>query len=389
MLILGGLALLTNMFATNMVMLIISRAFVGLTGGAAYSVGLMGIGQLYSDPKERGRYLALTGTIMAICMLLASIVTGLIVDMFGWRIVTVYHLLFFVLGVVFIIIGAKIPNEEASTHVVKADLTGIIGLALFLAGFNFALSLGSGLVPWGSPLNIVFFVALVVGLITLIVDIMRKRERALIPLNVLKNKNFLLLFGSYATNVISAMAFFIFLPYFVMYVMEQSATTAGIIMLVLNIPGVFMGAVFGKTIVKSGSVKSSVLICSIGRLVGMIMLALIVTASSPVWLMCIITFLAGFTSALGNSAFNTAGQIQLPRSLQAQAIPTLGMGAGVGAIIGTALCTTFISQGIAEGFIPCLWISCAVLVLSMLLVLPLKSAKDIGEIEEVQQGGSE
>lgn len=382
--IVGILALVSNIFASNMLMLISSRAFVGYATGCILSVGFMGIGEMYSDEKERGRYLALSGTIMAICMLLASVVAGIIIDSAGWRYVQIYHIPFFILGIIFIAAGPNLQDEEKSSFKVKPDFLGIIGFSLSLGGLIFAMSLGNSLVPWGSPLNLVFFTAAVVGLIILIASIAKKKERALIPLNVLKNKNFNLLFGSYAANCMSAMVIFIFLPTYVMFVQQQSATVAGIVMLVLNIPGIILGAVFGRMIVKTGTVKGSVLIFSFGRVIALLLLALVVSVSSPVWLMCLISFLAGITSALGNSAFTTAGQIQLPRSLQAQVIPTLGVASGLGAILGTVICTTFISQGIVEGFAPCLWISIVVLAISMLLVLPLKNAKQIGEAEFVK-----
>ncbi|WP_411681343.1 MFS transporter [Clostridium thailandense] len=382
--IVGAVALATNIFASSMLILIISRAFVGYATGCVLSVGFMGIGEMYSDEKERGKYLALSGTIMAICMLFASVVAGLIIDHAGWRYVQLYHIPFFILGIIFVAAGPNLQNEEKSSFKVAPDFLGILGFSLFLGGFLFALSLGNSLVPWGTPLNLVFFAALVVGLVILIAAIAKKKERALIPLNVLKNRNFDLLFGSYAANVMSSMVIFIFLPTFIMFVQHQAATLAGIVMLVLNIPGIILGAVLGKVIVKTGTVKGSVLLISLGRVIALLLLALVVTASSPIWLMCVISFLAGMTSALGNSAFTTAGQIQLPRSLQAQAIPTLGVASGIGSILGTVICTTFISQGIVAGFVPCLWISIVVLAISMLLVLPLKNAKQIEETERAK-----
>ena len=369
--VIGIVGIAAMSMANSMWTLVALSAAVGLCTGCVMSLGIMSIGEMFADDGERAMYISLTGTVMAVCMITSGVLTGIVVDSLGWRFVPVLVWPLILLGTILFAVGADPDTDEPVDMGGSVDILSMAGLFLFLGSLIVILSMQS-IVPVGSAPFYVFFVLLVVGLVLLVMGIRSRGDAALIPLSLLKSKTFDLMFFSFILNVASSMAFFIFLPYFLQMYAGVSATVAGLVMTVLNIPGVFLGVVIGNMVGKSGSCRSAVLLFGPFRIVAMAVLAFFVTPEMPVWIYFVLSFLNGFTSAVGSSAYTTGAQVQLEPELRAMGIPTLSMANGLGGIIGTAASTLFIGQGIVEGFKPALIVAIVMAALSILLALPLK-----------------
>ncbi|MFT5145139.1 MAG: EmrB/QacA subfamily drug resistance transporter [Rhodothermales bacterium] len=239
----------------GMQQLVIFRAIQGLGGAGLFAMAFIIIADLF-PPAERGKYQGLIGAVFGIASILGPLVGGLLTDhgsgiipgIEGWRWVFYVNIPFGALAVWFIVsrMPALIPPGEKR----RLDFGAAALLVVGLVALILALQLDRQQYPWGAPRTLGLF-TLAVAALGLFVHRSATSDNPILSLRLFKNPVFarsvlaLFLLGASFLNLV------IFLPLFLVNVLGESATRAGMSLIPLS-----MGVVFGATV--SGQLVSRV-----------------------------------------------------------------------------------------------------------------------------------
>lgn len=370
----GAVVILSRVFAQSMWAIIIPGILYGFVSAGVYVVGYSMVRDLY-DAKTAGLYLGFVGTFMSIATLLGPTVCGAVIDLGSWRYVN--HLIwpFLLLASILCFCGVKVKKEDVQELAINSrfDLAGAICLAVFLGCFILVLSLGASFAPFGGLASNLMIVGAVVGLIGLVLMIRKKGQESILPIGVLKDRNTLALAGGNLFSNLSNMAAFFFIPTFALYVMQTTATQAGLTTTLMGVAGLFMGPIYGRMIGKAGTAKPVFLATTGLRIAIALAFVLLLNANTSLILLYVLMLIASFYSAALGVTFATAPQIQIDPSHRIQSNSVIQVCQNIGGSLGTAVYTLVIALfGIAQGMKVAFIISLVAAVLAFLCGLPLK-----------------
>jgi MFS family permease len=365
--------------APSMWVIVLPSVFLGMYSPSTYVLGYSTIRDMY-DQKAAGTFLGIVGTMQGLGLLLGPAVSGLVVQNLGWRALNFIICPIFALSALLMLFGCKVTKEETK-HMATAsvfDALGAISATMFLAALILFLSLGSR-APYGSPLSNVLLAIALLGMTLLIVDIRKKGTAAFVPAPVLKDRNTLCLTIANFFGTFSAMACTFFLAPFIMTVMGRDAVSTSIANSVLAIAGLFMGPIIGRAIGKAGNARFVIMWGSGAyRFVLQIALLIALGPQTPIWIIYIIMFFAGFYSVAAGVAPAVAPQIQLRPEIRQQGNSIIQLGQNFGASVSIAVYTAVISSsgGIEKGFKTSLIIATAAAVIIFFAGIPLKKLEE-------------
>jgi EmrB/QacA subfamily drug resistance transporter len=242
-------------FSQTIIQLIIFRGIQGFGGGMIMSTSFTTIGDLFS-PRERGRWQGMMGGVFGLSSLFGPTLGGYIVDNLDWSWV---FWIFLPVGVIaFFMILRLYPRTEQQEKE-KIDYLGSGVLTIVIL----TLLLGLGWVgreyAWNSPLIVGLFSVSFVFFI-LFIWIESKVKSPVVPLHLFKNS---VVSVSNSVSFLSGMAMFgiiMYVPFYVQGVLGRSATTSGLVEMVMTISMVGCSAISGQFITKTGKYKRIALI---------------------------------------------------------------------------------------------------------------------------------
>jgi predicted MFS family arabinose efflux permease len=279
------------------------------------------------------------------------------------------------LSALLVFFGVKVTTEEVKDLAqpdARFDFPGSIAFAVFLAGIILSVSFGNSYIPFGTPLSYILMVATVVGLIVLAVVIAKKKEGAIIPMPVLKDRNTMIFTGVAFFVTFSSMAIFFFIPSYILYIMGGTAVEAAIASACMAALGVFLGPFFGRAIAKSGNARTVMTIGVLERIAVTIAFILLLKPSTPMWLVFALMFLGGFYNSQ-HSVTNSAGpQIQISDHLRLLSNSVVQVSQNLGSTIGMMVYTLLIGFGLADGLPIALWVAVGAAVIAFVFGLFLK-----------------
>lgn len=372
--VVGAIVLFTRAIAQSMLLIVGMTFFYSLFSAAIYVVGFSMIRDLF-EGKEAGFYLGLVGTFMSVGMLLGPVINGLLIDLLGWR--AICHIIWILMMIAcgFLFIGVNVKPADAR-HLgnpdMKFDFLGAVFLVLFLIGLLLPLSFGKSYIPYGTPLNYALLGLAFVSLAVLIYDFRKKKGDAIIPTTVLKNRNVLILSCSSFFLTFSSMAIFFFLSSYIIYVMGGSALEASLTAAAMNVLGLIIGPIFGRSIAKSGNARNLLVIGTIVRIVITTAFILLLSPTTPLWVLVVLMLLAGFYNSQQSVTFSTAPQIQIPAELRAQGNSVIQFSQNLGSSAGMLVYTMIIGMGLEAGFPIALWVAVAAAALVLVISFFLK-----------------
>ncbi len=379
-----ALAVYCRTLAHSMWLIVILGLFLGAAAPAIFVVGYSLIRDMY-DIKKAGTYLGITGTMMAVGMLVGPTGTGLLIDASGWRSINYVTGSLYLISVILVFFGVKVSKEDAKSMGVSSgafDVPGAVALIVFLGGIILTLSLGSTFAPFGGLLSNCLIGVAVAALIVLVLIIRKKKNSAILPVLVLKDRNTLCLTGINLLANFSVMAIFFFLPMYVIYVMKQSSAAAGLSITCFSILGLFLGPVFGRMIGKSGNARTIMIITTLFRIVLTACFIFIVKASTPIWIVYVIMSISGIFSSSGSVVPAVAPQIQVKPEIRQLGNSIIQVGANLGSGIGIAIYTMVIGvAGIEKGFPIACSVALGSAVLLLLISLPLQRLPASSELK--------
>jgi MFS family permease len=364
--------------APTMIVIIFANFFYGVVSASIFVVAFSLIRDMYSA-KQAGIYLGFIGTATSVGMLVGPALVGLVIDGFGWRFA--YHICWplLLLSVLLIASGVRVDRDaaRASARVSGTfDLPGTIALVLFLLGLTLSLSLGSSYIPFGSMGNDALIILAVVSLLALILIIRKKRATAVIPLTVLGDRNTIVLVLCNALSTFSTMALTFFIPSYIINVLQGSALQAGLATATYAIFGVFISPFLGRIIARAGTARPIFTVGTVVRVAVSFVLALILSPQTPIWVLYLVVFIAGFYSAQQNVTFSTAPQIQIKPDIRFLSNSVVQTAQNLGSTLGMAVYTMIMATwGIAAGLPRALILAGAVAVVALIVGQFLKKVE--------------
>ncbi len=237
-------------FSQTIYELIIYRGIQGLGGGMVMSTAFTTVGDLFS-PRERGRWQGMMGGVFGLSSLFGPTLGGYIVDNLEWSWV---FWVFLPVGFVAFFMIMKLYPLTPVREKEKVDYLGALILAVVILSLLLGFSWAGQNYEWNSGMIIGLFTTSAVAFVLFII-VESKVKSPIIPLGLFKNSvvsisnlvSFFLGMGMFGTIM--------YVPFYVQGVLGKSATTAGLVEMVMTIAMVICSAISGQLITKTGKYK--------------------------------------------------------------------------------------------------------------------------------------
>lgn len=322
--------------------LIAWRGFQGLGGG-----GLMILSQaIIADiipASERGKYMGPLGGLFAISSVLGPVLGGFFTQHMDWRWCFWVNVPIGIIAFFIALFALKLPSHKSDN---KVDFLGIIFMVAATSQLILVTSWGGHDYDWNSPTIISLIIGTVVSAI-LFVYVESKVSNPIIPINLFKNKTFVLstviglLLG---LGMFSAMAF---LPTFMQMATGTDVTGSGLLMLPMMAGVMLTSIVSGIIVSKTGKYKIYPLF---GTLIAGLALAWMTTMTadtSMVLIGCMI-FTMGFGLGLVMQIIVLVIQNSVAPEMVGTATSTNNYFREIGASVGTALFGSIFTSRLAD-----------------------------------------
>ncbi|WP_300408658.1 MFS transporter [Lagierella sp.] len=234
-------------FANTLVPFILFRFLLGTAIGAFVSAPYILAREIH-EPDDVPKMMGLLSSGMAVGGLLGSVIAGALMDFGFLRLAVTFPVIPLIIGV--ILITFNLPNNKANKKV-KLDIAGIalmtISLSLILIALNYAPKYGFK--------DIKILGGLIIGIIIaiLFVKVEKKVEEPLVPLRLLKNRNYVILLciGFICYFYLNAMN--IYAPLVTINVLGKPKSVAGLLQLPRTIITVILPVLAGAWVAKKKS----------------------------------------------------------------------------------------------------------------------------------------
>lgn len=324
-------------FSKDIFQLITYRGIQGIGAGIIMSSAFTAVGDLFS-PRERGKWTGVMMAVFGFSSVLGPTLGGWLVDNMPWKWL---FWIFLPLGVVaFIMILAlfpKVPRKESE----KIDYLGSIFLTLTIVPLLLGFSWAGTKYAWGSTQTIGLFAAAAVFLLIFIL-VETRAQSPVLPLSLFRNDIVTL------SNVIGfimnagMMGALIYLPFFVQGVEGISPTYSGYVTMPMSLAMVFVSAMTGRMITKTGKYKRYALIGFPIMVAGMLIMAYM----DSVWMAVIAMIVFGAGLGLGMPVFSLTVQNAVKPNELGVATASSQLFRNMGGTIGVAVMGTIMTTSL-------------------------------------------
>jgi EmrB/QacA subfamily drug resistance transporter len=241
---------LVGALAPNIWVIIVARAIQGIGGG-----GMMVLSQaIIADvvpARQRGKYMGIIGAVFGFSSVLGPLLGGLFTDGPGWRWSLWFNIPIAVIAIAITVFAMHIPKRG---HGAKLDLWG----TLFMAGFATCLILfitwGGKDYAWGSA-TIIGLIIATVACALLFILAESKAASPIIPLELFKNRNFLLCTGAGLVIGVVMLGTLAYMPTYIQMVHGLTPTKAGLMMIPMVAGLMPTSIVIGVIVSRTGKYK--------------------------------------------------------------------------------------------------------------------------------------
>ncbi len=298
--VLGGLS-------QSMTMLITARAVQGLGGG-----GIMVLVQaIIADvvpPRERGRAMAVTGSMFAISSVAGPLLGGWFTNGPGWRWafwINVPVAAFAIVAAVVLLHPVPKPSRS------RMDVAGV--LVMVVAVTALVLVTGTPPATWLQPAGIALIALVVVGSIAFLL-IERRAKEPIIPLRMLGHRDFLLAtagglcFSLAMTGVVG------YLPTYLQMATGLTATTAGLMMIPIVL-GIMTSAFGCGTLISRTGHYTWMPVAGAAVVAASVFALASLPVAAPLWALGVVLYTTGVGMGLGGQALTLTTQYAFPREV--------------------------------------------------------------------------
>jgi EmrB/QacA subfamily drug resistance transporter len=222
----------------NMTQLILFRGLQGIGAGVMMTNAFIVIGDLF-PPSERGKYVGLTMAVFGFSSIVGPLLGGFITDHISW------HWIFYVnlpLGIPVIAAFIRFfPDVRPLQVKHNLDYLGMAALVLSVVPLITGLSWG-GVYDWSSP-HVIGSLAVSAVMVVVFLVIESRAKEPILPLYIFRSQ---VVVVSIVARFCIGMGMFgviIFIPLFFQFILGQSATNSGIILM-----PTMLGMVVGSTL---------------------------------------------------------------------------------------------------------------------------------------------
>lgn len=288
---------------------------------------------------KRGVVMGIMGLVITLGPALGPTLSGVIISTLGWNYIFWISAAFYVLLTLAAV--AKIVNVGEITKP-KIDVLSIVLSTVGFGGLIYGLASMAG-VPFSSP---IVWGPLLVGIIALVLFGIRQNtmDKPMVNLDVFKYPMFSLGTAMMFLSILIILSTSILLPMYLKGSLLFSAAVAGLLLLPGNAVNVIMSPIVGSLFDKIGPKKLAIT-GSIIVLIGNLMFAIVISASTPAWLIIVPFMILFFGLTMVTIPSQTNGLNALPRELYGDgsaAMNTLNQVAGAA---GTAIAITLLTAG--------------------------------------------
>ena len=330
-------------FAGDFTQLVVFRALQGLGGG-----GLMILSQaIIADivpASERGKYLGPLGAIFGLSAVGGPLLGGFFVDHLTWQWAFYINIPVGIAAFAIAWFTLSLPNKKSTAPV---DVLGVILLSAFTTCLIFFTDFGGDKDHgWGAIETWMFGAGLVIAAL-LFVLVESKAKDPIIPLGLFKNPVFI---NATAIGLTLGLAMFSaigFVPTFLQMSSGTSAAASGLLMLPMMVGLIGTSIASGVLITRRGKYKLFPIVGTIlvaGAMVAMTTL----TASTPIWLICVFLFVFGAGLGLIMQVIVLVAQNSVSPSMIGTATSTNNYFREVGASLGVAVFGTIFTTRLTD-----------------------------------------
>lgn len=326
--------------STTVFQLITYRGIQGIGGGILMSATVTAVGDLFA-PRERAKWTGLMMAIFGFSSVIGPTLGGFMVDHIAWKWI---FWIFLPLGIIaFGMIWSMFPKTARKTTE-SIDYWGSLLLSLMLIALLLGFSWAGTKYDWGSPQIIGMFASAAVLLVLLIL-VERQAKSPVLPLSMFKNS--IVTISNSVGFLMNAgmMGAMMYLPFFVQGVLGISPTNSGFVNMPMSIAMIFLSAMSGRWISKSGKYKRFALIGMPFMVAGMLMMAFMTNVSVAVAAM--IVFGIGLGISMPVFTLTVQNAVEPSQLGVATATATLfrNLGGTIGiAVMGTVMNSTLTSK---------------------------------------------
>ena len=242
--------------AQSMTQLIVFRALQGIGAGGLQPIATAVVGDLFS-PRERGRWVGITGSSYALASIVGPLVGGLLTDAISWRWVFYINL---PLGLIALLVLAFLmPTLRPPKKRIIIDYPGSVLLVLAILPLLLGFSWAGDKFAWLSWQSLGLFGSSLILLVFLVIYSSRQehlgREPVLEPSMFKDVRVFdVSLLAAMLINIV-VLGCVYFLPVFLQSVTGVSATNSGLVLIPLMLTSIMGAVLAGWLITLTGHYK--------------------------------------------------------------------------------------------------------------------------------------
>lgn len=230
-LILFGISSLVCGLADNIALLIISRFFQGVSGGAMLICQVATLSHQFQEGKERSRAFSIWGIILGVGLGFGPIIGGSIIAILSWQWVFLIHVPIAILAAILVY---GYVDESKDTDAKKIDIWGMFTLSASVFGLTYFITQGPDL-GFTSSIALAILLATIISFV-LFIWIEKTNAYPMFDFSVFKIRNFSgAILGSIGMNF-SFWPFIIYLPIYFQSCLGYDVVTVGLSLLAYTLP---------------------------------------------------------------------------------------------------------------------------------------------------------
>lgn len=252
-LFLGGC--IVSITANNFIFMVLSRVLQAIGAGIITQIVQVAMINLYPK-EERGKAMGIYGFAIGVAPAIGPLVSGYIIDSFGWRFIFYILAIITILDVIFAVILLKSFMEN------KPSKLEVISLILSSLGFG-GLLIGVINIGTYTIANPLAYIPILIGLISLVLFVIRqiKVEDPLLDLRVFKVRNFTISIILICIVYMAMTSATMILSIYIQSARGMSAMVPGIVMLPGSIAMCILSPITGNILDKYGLRKLAISGC--------------------------------------------------------------------------------------------------------------------------------
>ena len=252
-LFLGGC--IVSITANNFIFMVLSRVLQAIGAGIITQIVQVAMINLYPK-EERGKAMGIYGFAIGVAPAIGPLVSGYIIDSFGWRFIFYILAIITILDMIFAVILLKsfMENKPSKLEVISLILSSL-GFGGLLIGVT-----NIGTYTIASPLA---YIPILIGLISLVLFVIRqiKVEDPLLDLRVFKVRNFTISIILICIVYMAMTSATMILSIYIQSARGMSAMVPGIVMLPGSIAMCILSPITGNILDKYGLRKLAISGC--------------------------------------------------------------------------------------------------------------------------------